>query len=248
MTSRYDRLHDLVMRDVRCNKSWLCDLQDTLHRIAAGWLRFDESIDRGSKVFHHFDGIQVRHEIDGRDHHLGFQVLNLPTDIHIMTDGSLPPPSADEEGRRRVLTMIEDLVTIVEKALAYDPRDADASGDRFVNALCAMRPRRDDEKHLDVVLLMRGPWTPFGLGANGNGAPGEPALAAMRSLAKTISPAGVIAPMRATLIHSEYSDGRHMVAVLPTRRRWTTPDEPMTALRDLDELNRRIASGTPWED
>jgi len=245
MTSR---LENLILRDVRADQSWLLDLEDTLHGIAAGWLRFGESLDRGSHVFHHFDGIQVSHRMDGRDHHLGFQVLNQPTSIQIMTDGSLPAPSADETGRRRTLTMIEDLVTIVTKAIEYRPSDPDPSGDRFVNALCAMRPKGEAERDLDIVLFMHGPWTPFGLGANGNGTHDERTLGTMRGIARTIAPAGAIAPMRATLLHSDYSDGRRMLAVVPTRRGWIAPDEPMVALRDLDELNRRIASGTPWED
>ena len=37
MTSR---LENLILRDMRADQSWLLDLEDTLHGIAAGWLRF----------------------------------------------------------------------------------------------------------------------------------------------------------------------------------------------------------------
>jgi hypothetical protein len=241
MTSRVDRL---VVTMVRADQSHLADVEDALQTLAAGWLRFGPSTQDGTAAIHVFDRKRVIHRIEDRNHVLSFDLNGGQCHLSIMTDGSLPEPSPDDAGRRWTLTLVEEAIVILEKAIAFGRGDPDPHGDRFMRALFAIRPRRDDEVQAEVAVLMRGPWTPFGM----TGAKDERSRSIMEEIAPLLRPAAAVAPMRASVIHTGRSDGRTMVAILPSRVEWGGPDDPIAALRDIEELNRRIASGTNWDD
>lgn len=236
------RLSNLRVADVRADQSFLSNLEDALEGAGAGWIRFGPSMRHGDSVVHRFDEVAVSHRRDGTEHILGIQVYGLNTTIRLMTDGSLPAPDESHDGRRRTLSMIEDVLVVIRQAVCFRRSDVDTDGDRFVRALCAMRPRRKEEADFPFAFLMAGPWTPFGLTSN-NDFRDDPLC---RELAALYAPAGRIAPLRVNVIQTTTSDGERLIAILPAKREWNAPDDPMSGLRDLDELNRRIATGTPW--